>query len=71
LPELQYREFFEVTDEPGGPYVVEIRLCHEFPVMPLSGSNQVVVLDPAVAGLMCATWAERDMPTDTWGVMVC
>lgn len=71
MPDLFYREFIEVTDEPGAPYVVEIRLCHEFPVMPVTGSNQVVVLDPAVAELMCAAWAAQDMPTDTWSVMVC
>jgi hypothetical protein len=71
LQELSYQEFFEVTDEPGAPYVVEIRPCHDFPVMPLTGSNQVVVLDPQVAALMCAAWAEQDMPTNTWAVMVC
>jgi hypothetical protein len=71
LPDLFFSMFIEVTDEPGGPYTVEIRPCTTFPVIPANGHNQVVVLDPAVAELMCAAWAAQDMPTDTWGVMVC
>lgn len=71
MPELVYQEYIEVTGDPDGPYTAEVRLCHDFPVMASSDHHQVIVLDDRVASLMCAAWAAEDMPTDTWGVMVC
>lgn len=67
---VYYREYIEVTDDPAGPYTAEVRLCHDFPVIPASDRNQVVVLDERVAEMMCARWRGDDMPTDTWGVLV-
>lgn len=66
-----YREYIEVTDGPGAPFTAEIRMCHDFPEIQPGGGNQVIVLDDRVAALMSDRWQLDDMPTDTWGVLVC
>jgi hypothetical protein len=66
-----YREYVEVTDDPDGAFVAEVRLCHDFPEIAPNAGNQVAVLDERVAALMDAPWAAQDMPTDTWSVLAC
>lgn len=65
-----YREYIEVTDpdDAGEPYIVEVRLCHDFPEIAPNGGNQVVVFDTRVP--MSADWRSEDMPTDTWAALV-
>ena len=65
-----YREYVEVSDpdDGGGPYIGEVRLCHDFPEIAPTGGNQVVVFDDRVP--MSADWRLDDMPTETWGVLV-
>lgn len=62
-----YREYIEVTDEAGAPYVAEVRLCHDWLAMPKADQNQVVILDERVP--VTAAWDAEDMPTETWAVM--
>jgi hypothetical protein len=65
-----YREYLEVVPDDGEPpYAAEVRLCHDFPRMEPTGSNRVVIFDDRVQ--MSPEWSGRDMPTDTWGVLVC
>lgn len=64
-----YREYIEVTDDPSGPYVAEVRLCHDFPAMPRTAENQVVIFDDRVP--MSDAWHADDMPTMTWAVLAC
>lgn len=64
-----YREYIEITDEPGHPpRVEEIRLCHDFPPMTPTDDNQVVVFDDRVA--LTEACHDEDWPTQTWGVLV-
>ena len=70
MPDKYYRQYIE-TDGPDGPFTAEVRLCHDFPAISPTDQNQVVVLDERVAALMCDRWQLDDMPTDTWGVLVC
>lgn len=63
-----YREYVE-TEGPFGPYVAEIRLCHDFPEIAPNGGNQVAVFDDRVQ--MSDDWSHEDMPTDTFRALVC
>lgn len=65
-----YREYIEITDD-GPPYTVAVRMCHDFPQMRPTDQNQLAVFDERVAALMGSSWAQADMPTDTFGVLVC
>jgi hypothetical protein len=63
-----YREYVEVVPDDGSPpYTAEVRLCHDFPQMPATDSNRVVVFDERV--LMSPEWQAADMPTETWAVL--
>ena len=63
---VYFREYIEVTDD-GPPYMSEIRLCHDFPVMKPTGGNQVVIFDERVASLCEVGWSGKT--TDTWSVL--
>ena len=66
-----YREYLEITDV-AEPFTAEIRLCHDFPEIPPTDQNQVIVFDPRVAAEMAGepgVWQARDMPTGCWSVL--
>ena len=66
-----FRQYLEVTDA-DEPFTAEIRLCHDFPAIPFTNENQVIVFDERVASEMAGEkgiWSARDMPTGTWSVL--
>lgn len=63
-----YREYFEIVEPGQPPRVEEIRLCHDFPTMPFTDENQVVVFDERVE--LTDACHHEDWPTQTWGVLV-
>ncbi len=66
-----YREYIETADL-DGPFIAEVRLCHDFPEIKPTGHNTVVVFDSRVTELLPDGWhMAADMPTDCWGAITC